>query len=196
MLFAERAPGDAHLLIRAKTDRAVEGLATRLFETVDKQPVAGIMEVQLPRQHARQARDAKLAIRYATLTLSPPQGKKHLPSVQVQVVHAREDGATQNVDRIDWWVITTLPITSLEQAVEKIRWYGQRWNLEVFHRTLKSGCRIEDRRLGDAQSLEACLAIDMVVAWRICHLVKLGREVPHAEASIYFAEAEWKALMV
>ena len=36
----------------------------------------------------------------------------------------------------------------------------------------------------------------MVVAWRICHLVKLGREVPHAEASIYFAEAEWKALMV
>ena len=80
--------------------------------------------------------------------------------------------------------------------MEKIRWYGQRWNIEVFHRTLKSGCRIEDRRLGDAQSLEACLAIDMVVAWRICHLVKLGREVPHAEASIYFAEAEWKALMV
>jgi DNA-binding transcriptional MerR regulator len=36
----------------------------------------------------------------------------------------------------------------------------------------------------------------MVVAWRICHLVKLGREVPHLPASVYFQEAEWKALMI
>ena len=41
-----------------------------------------------------------------------------------------------------------------------------RWNIEVFHRTLKSGCRIEDRRLESAAGLQACLAIDLVVAWR------------------------------
>jgi hypothetical protein len=34
----------------------------------------------------------------------------------------------------------------------------------------------------------------MVVAWRICHLVKLGREVPQLPATVYFEDAEWKAL--
>ncbi len=119
-----------------------------------------------------------------------------MPPIQLQVVHALEQGAPKGAEPIDWWLLTTLPVASFEQAVEKVKWYGERWNIEVFHRTLKSGCRIEDRRLGDADNLQACLAIDMVVAWRICHLVKLGREVPHMAASVYFEEAEWKALMV
>lgn len=42
--------------------------------------------------------------------------------------------------------------------------------------------------------MEACLAIDLVVAWRIHHLTKLGRETPDVPCSIYFEEAEWKAL--
>jgi hypothetical protein len=65
----------------------------------------------------------------------------------------------------------------------------------VFHRALKSGCRIEDRRLGDAASLEACLAIDLVVAWRVMHLTKRGRETPDIPCSVFFEEAEWKALI-
>ncbi len=197
-LFAERAKHAQapHLLIRAKHDRALEAQRARMFETVDQQPIAGHLEAKLPRQHERAARVANLAIRFATLTLSPPQGKGNLPPIEVQVVHALEQGAPKGVELLDWWLLTTLPVASFEQAVEKVQWYSERWNIEVFHRTLKSGCRIEDRQLGDAHSLEACLAIDMVVAWRICHLVKLGREVPHLEASIYFAESEWKALMV
>jgi hypothetical protein len=66
----------------------------------------------------------------------------------------------------------------------------------VLHRTLKSGCRIEQRQLAQADRLEACLAIDLVVAWRIYHLCKLGREVPQAPCTVYFDEAEWKALLV
>ena len=65
----------------------------------------------------------------------------------------------------------------------------------MFHRTLKSGCLIENRQLGSANRLEACLAIDLVVAWRIHYLTKLGRETPNVPCSIYFEEAEWKALV-
>lgn len=197
-LFAERAnhAHAPHVLVRAKHDRAVEAQTARLFETLDQQPIAGYLEVKLPRQHERAARVAKVAIRFATLTLCPPQGKGNLPPIELQVVHALEQGAPKGAEPIDWWLLTTLPVTSFEQAVEKVQWYSERWNIEVFHRTLKSGCRIEDRQLGNADSLQACLAIDMVVAWRICHLVKLGREVPHMAASVYFAEAEWKTLMV
>jgi hypothetical protein len=38
---------------------------------------------------------------------------------------------------------------------------------------LKSGCRIEQRQLGQADRIEACLAIDLVVAWRIYYLTDL-----------------------
>ena len=43
--------------------------------------------------------------------------------------------------------------------------------------------------------MEACLAIHLVVAWRIFHLTKLGREVPEVPCTVYFEEHEWKALV-
>jgi len=39
------------------------------------------------------------------------------------------------------------------------------------------------------------LAIDMVVAWRIYHLTKLGRETPNMPCTVFFEDAEWKALV-
>jgi hypothetical protein len=196
-LFAEAAqhPQGPKLLIRARHDREVEDEAARLFATVRSQLVAGYMEVHLPRQKERPARVAKLAIRFARVRLCPPQDKPHLPTLELNAVQALEVGAPKTAEPVDWRMLSTLPVEDFEQAGEKVQWYAQRWMIEVFHRTLKSGCRIEDRHFGDADRLEACLAIDMVVAWRICHLVKLGREVPHVEASVYFEDAEWKALV-
>jgi len=59
---------------------------------------------------------------------------------------------------------------------------------------LKSGCKVEARQLGSADRIETCLAIDMVVAWRIFHLTKLGRETPEVSCTVYFEQAGWKAL--
>ena len=70
-----------------------------------------------------------------------------------------------------------------------------RTGIEVYHRTLKSGCKIEERQLGSAERLEACLAIDMVVAWRIYYLTKLGRETPDVPCTVFFEDFEWKALV-
>jgi len=71
-----------------------------------------------------------------------------------------------------------------------------RWGIEVLHRTLKSGCRIEQRQLAQADRLEACLAIDLVVAWRIYALNRLARKDPNLPCTVYFRDHEWKALVV
>jgi len=42
---------------------------------------------------------------------------------------------------------------------------------------------IEGRQLGNADRLEACLAIDLVVAWRVMYLVHLNREIPGMPAT-------------
>ena len=49
--------------------------------------------------------------------------------------------------------------------------------------------------MGQADRLEACLGIDLVVAWRIYYLTKLGRETPAVPATVYFEEHEWQALV-
>jgi hypothetical protein len=195
-LFHEAAkdPRGPHLLIRAQHDRALEDEGKFLFGAVQSQPIAGYVHLQLPRQQQRAPREAKLAIRCATLRLTPPQSKPNLPVIEVQAIYASEEQAPPGEEPIEWRLLTTLPVTTFEQAAEKVSWYAQRWGIEVFHRTLKSGCRIEDRQLRNADRLEACLAIDMVVAWRICYLVKLGREVPEAPCTVYFSDSEWKAL--
>jgi hypothetical protein len=137
-----------------------------------------------------------LAIRFAEVSLQAPKRYKHAPAMPVWVVFALEQDAPPGVKPLEWLLLTTLPVTTFEQAIEKLIWYTRRWGIEVLHRTLKSGCRIEQRQLAQADRLEACLAIDLVVAWRIYHLSKLGREVPQAPCTVYFDEAEWKALMV
>ena len=196
-LFEEalREPGGAKLLVRAKHDRKVQDEQERLFETIRAKPIAGYQPVQLPRQDNRPRRVAKLAIRFATVTLCPPQSKPGLPHLEVQMVLAQEEDAPEGAEPIEWRLLTTAAVASFEQACEKVAWYTQRWGIEVFHRTLKSGCKVEDRQLAEGERLQACLAIDMVIAWRIYHMVKLGREVPDLPADVYFDPDEIAVLV-
>jgi len=195
-LFQEAAahPQGPKLLVRAMHDRALKNEQHRLWQTMQSQLAAGVQVLQVPRQGSRAARTAHLAIRYAAVTLEAPTGQQG-QSIPVWTVLAQEQDAPAGVKPLEWMLLTTMPVTCFEQAIERLQWYARRWGIEVWHRTLKSGCRIEQRQLGDADRIEACLAIDLVVAWRIYYLNKLGREVPHAPCTVYFEDDEWKALV-
>jgi hypothetical protein len=184
------------LLIRAEQNRRLTEEQGKLWEHLARQPTAGYQHLQVPRRHQRPARIAKMAISYARVELKAPaiKGKKLKP-VTLWAVWAREIEAPGGIEPLEWMLLTTCAVESLGQATEKIAWYSVRWGIEVYHRTLKSGCRIETRQLGSADRIEACLAIDMVVAWRILHLTKLGREHPDVPCTVYFNEMEWKALL-
>lgn len=197
-LFLEAAaqPQGPQLLVRAKHNRKLKDEQALLWPTLQARPVQGVQILHLPRQGNRAAREAHLSLRFAALQLAPPSRHNKHGALPVWAVLAQEEGAPAGVEPLEWMLLTTLPVQTLEQAVEKLQWYAKRWGIEVLHRTLKSGCRIEQRQLGDADRLEACLAIDLVVAWRIFHLTKLGREVPDAPCTVFFEEAQWKALMV
>jgi len=193
--WAQAKPGAPKLLVRATQDRRVAGEQGHLWAQVQAQEVEVGLHVRVPRRGTQPARTARLEVRYREVELRPPARQPHLGPVRVWAVLAQEVGAPKGVEPIEWMLLTTVPVTNAEQALERLRWYVQRWNIEVYHRTLKSGCRIEDRQLGGADQLESCLAIDMVVAWRVFHLTKLGRETPAVPCTVYFEEHEWKALV-
>lgn len=192
--LAGQDPQGPKLLVRAQQDRLLEEGQGHLWERVVAEEVRGLQEVWVPRRGKRPGRVARLEVRFAEVNLKPPQRKPGLGNLTLWAVLAREVDAPEDVEAIEWMLLTTWEVTTFEQAVEKVAWYAVRWGIEVHHRTLKSGCKIEERQLGHADRIETCLAIDMVVAWRIFHLAKLGRETPDVSCTVFFEEAEWKAL--
>jgi hypothetical protein len=158
------------------------------------EPVGGWLDVAMPRRGARPARTARVQVRVAQVVLSAPKDSPLQP-VSVWAVYVREVGERAEVNEpIEWMLLTTVKTESFEQACERLTWYSRRWGIEVYHRTMKSGCRIQDRRLDDAHSLKACLAIDLVVAWRVYWLTMVGRERPDMACNQLLSEEEWRVL--
>lgn len=187
--------GGAHLLVRACQNRSVREECGYLFDHMHGLDAAGEYELSVEARHKRKAREATLSVRFAKVVLQAPRGKKNLAPVELYAVLAREEAAPPDGDApLEWLLLTTMPVESFEQARKILSWYTVRWAIEVFHRTLKSGCRIEDRQLENAHRLENCLAIDMVVAWRILHLRHLSRVDPDAPCTVYFTQDEYEAL--
>jgi hypothetical protein len=192
--LALKEPSAPKLLVRASQNRILAEGQGHLWDKVSEQDISGIQEVGVPRRGRHPARVARLSVRFAEVTLKPPQNKKKLKELTLWAILAREEDAPEDVKPIEWMLLTTCPVTNFEGATEKVGWYAIRWGIEVYHRTFKSGCKIEERQLGHADRIETCLAIDMVVAWRIVHLTKLGRETPDVPCTVFFEDAEWKAL--
>jgi len=185
-LEATREPGPK-LLVRAEKSRSRKTEEDFLWDSMARQTVGGVLKVHVPRRGASPARDACLDIRFAEVTLQPPIG--HTATVTLWAVYAAEQSGP-----IRWMLLTTAPVANLEDARKRVEWYSARWGIEVYHRTLKSGCRIKDRQLEVAERLETCLGVDMVVAWRVYYLTMLGRETPEVPCTVFFKDVEWKAL--
>jgi hypothetical protein len=193
--LAWQDPGGPKLLVRAEQDRLLEDGQGHLWERVVAEKVWGIQEIWVPRRSNRPGRVARLEIRFAQVSLKPPQRKVELGNWPIWAVWAREVDAPEGAEPLEWMLLTTCEVTTFEQAVEKVAWYTLRWGIETYHRTLKSGCKIEERQLGHADRIETCLGVDMVVAWRIYQLTKLGRETPDVPCTVICEETEWKALV-
>jgi hypothetical protein len=199
-LFHEAAkdPSGSKLLIRAERARnrkvIDEDKKEDLWNRMEAESVAGLIDVAVPRRGSRPSRTARLQVRFAQVMLNTPSTSK-LPPLKIWAVYAREVGyGIEITEPIDWMLLTSVKTESFEDACERLNWYARRWGIEIYHRTIKSGCRIEDRRLDDAQSIQACLAIDLVVAWRVYWLTMVGREKPETPCNQILSEDEWHVL--
>jgi hypothetical protein len=200
-VFAEQAstPWGAELLIRAERTRNRKVLGEDdevewLWTVLERQPIIATRELLIPPSEKRAARQARLEVRTQDVTLRPPKRKATMPSVRVWAVLAREVAPPAGVEGLEWMLLTTVEVKESKDALERLEWYARRWGIEVYHRILKSGCRTEARQLENTHRLCNCLAIDMVVAWRIYYLTSLGEETPDVPCTVHFTDSEWKAL--
>ena len=195
------------LLVRAGQNRnTTENLdwvdQVRLAKKIGEQTVAVRARVakmstaKSARSRSREARNADLEIRKATIELRRPlHGVKKLPaSISVNVVLCEETNPPKDTDPIRWMLVTTLPIDTIEQVKQIISSYCVRWQIEVYFRTLKSGCRIERRRFEAIARVRNALAFFSVIAWRVMYACHLGRECPEMDCEVMFEPSEWKSV--
>lgn len=214
-LFMEpRGEQPVEWLVRACQDRALLGdaensasEARHLREAVESSPVLFTKEITVRgrqakiscetrgRRQARESRTAQVEVRATTVTLRGPERPGGtLPPLTVNVVQVREVNPPADDVCVEWLLITTLPIDSVDQVREIILYYTVRFLIEVFFRVLKSGCRIEERRFEHIDRMLPCVAMYLIVAWRTLMVCRLGRSCPDLSCEAIFDPAEWKSV--
>ena len=193
------------LLVRAQYNRGTTG-EYKLFETARQSPVQAQIEIKVPRQSARAKKSkqkarakkpmriAKVSVRYLKIRLNPPSYHNDKDPITLWVVHVREDNQPSNTDRLEWFLLTTINIKSIDDALNCVKWYCLRWRIEDWHRVLKSGCKVEKQAHKTAERQKRALAINMVIAWRIMLMTLLGRETPDLPPEVLFSDVEIKVL--
>jgi hypothetical protein len=147
------------------------------------------------RKQPRTARTARLTVQAARVTLrgpSRPEGR--LADVAVNVVLVREREPPPGEEPIEWLLLTSLPIDTAEQVLAVIDYYCCRWQIEIYFRVLKSGCKVEESQLETAERFRPYLALCMIVAWRVLYALTLGRECPDLPCDEVFEADEWRAV--
>jgi hypothetical protein len=196
-LFAAPRRPTSHLLIRAKPRRRVRHVERLLGAAVRANPATGTMTVDLRRGDDRPPRRAILTIRFATLDIAPPSThprRKELPHLRLTAILAEEENPPHGQKPVCWWLLTTLAIATLADAVEAVRRYALRWLVERYHYVLKSGCRIERLQLETAARLERALATYAVVAWRLLWLTYEARRHPEGSCEAVLPREQWQVL--
>jgi hypothetical protein len=139
--------------------------------------------------------EATVEVRYERLRIQPPIGKqKKYPSLTLTVIHAQERTKPRGREKIDWKLITNLPVRSRKDALEKLSWYAMRWKIETFHKILKSGCKAEASKLRAAERIVNLIAVFCILSWRIFWMTMMNRVAPSAPPTLALTTVEMHVL--
>jgi Transposase Tn5 dimerisation domain/Transposase DNA-binding len=198
----------AEWIVRGCQDRALAKEEKNLLPLLARQKPLGEMTVWVSKREAstgddrkrrqpRESRKADVTVRAVRTLLSPPNraGQKLAP-VYVNAILVREENPPAGEEPIEWLLVTSLPIATFQEVCTVIGYYCCRWEIEVYFRVLKSGCKIEDLQFEREDRLQVCLAMYLIVAWRVLYVLKLGRDCPEMSCAAIFSEAEWKSVYV
>jgi len=192
----------ADFVIRARVDRctperdpaAGRDAYCRVRDEVNASKRLTTRTLDLCATPKRKARIAQLEVRALTVHVKPPHERSHLPSVTINVVLVEEVGGPGDGTDVSWLQLTSLPIGTVAAVLKVVEYYVARWAVEIYFRTLKTGCRVEEIQLETQARLKNCLAMYAIIAWRVLYLTYLNRTCPTLPCTVVFDESEWKSV--
>ena len=189
-LFCIAHDAGTHFLLRTCVDRlAGEGDHT-IADEMQEIKVQGLHRIEV-RNKKGEVGEAVLELRYRRIRVLPPVAKQKLyPALMLTVLHATERNPPKGRDRVDWKLVTDLPIRSRQDAIEKLQWYAMRWKIETFHKILKSGFKAEEVRLRAAERIVNLIAILCLLSWRVFWMTMINRTLPEAVPELALTPTE------
>jgi len=164
---------------RLARDRRVDNVdEPTLYANLAEWPVQHSYELKLPATKKRSAHKATLDLKFGSAQLLRPAGHpdKNLPgSLPVFAVEVKEQSSTVvgNEKPIHWMLITSHEVKTVEQAMQIVRWYIERWTIEQTFRTLKSeGLDIENSEVETFEALANLATMALIAATQVMQLVK------------------------
>jgi len=189
-LFCAANDVGTHFVIRTAASRLAEDGLTKTDAEMAEVRVKGLHRIEV-RDNRGEVAEAVLEIKYRRMLVLPPVAKaKDYGPLMLTVIHATERGTPQDRKKIEWKLLTDLPVRSPQAAIEKLQWYALRWKIEVFHKILKSGCKVEASGLRTAPRLVNLIATCCVVGWRIFWMTMINRSNPAAAPTIALTQLE------
>jgi hypothetical protein len=193
-LFCAAREAGTHFLIRSCANRLAGDGTTKLEDEMAEVAVKGRHRVTVRDQQGN-ASEVVLELKYRRVRVRPSISKqKQYPPLVLTLIHAQERGEPKDRERIDWKLLTDLPVSSRTEAIEKLQWYALRWKIEVFHKILKSGCRVEESRLRTAERLVRMIALCCILSWRIFWMTMIHRLHPDAPPTVALTSLELQLL--
>ena len=118
----------------------------------------------------------------------------HLPTLDMTAIMAVERNPPKKDKGINWVLLTNMDISNLDEAIEKVEWYALKWNIEVFHKILKSGFSLERCQLRDGCRLKRYITLKCILAWRIFWLTRICKINKSYSCEKVVTKKEWKIL--
>jgi hypothetical protein len=182
-------------IVRASQGRSFTENGDDLFRQMGQQTPQQLYSLSLKRRPERDARLAQVELRFGRFTLKRPQrADTQRATLTLQVVDVFEPEPPAGEEAVHWLLLTSLPIQTVDQALQVVTWYTYRWLIERFHYVLKSGCKLEERQLREEKRLERLLAVYSLVAWKLLWLTYLARQNPDVPCTVILQTQEWQAL--
>ena len=181
------------VVVRAAHNRSLEHDPNRLWHKLEAQPIVAYHEVDLSATKTRKARTAQLAVRFCRVQLRSPARLGTDNHLRIYAVYADEVDAPEGEEPVSWMLLTSEPVTTVEQALTILRWYGYRWRVEEFHKLLKSGCQVERYRLA-AEGMKPLLGFLCVIAADLLRLTYLKRTQPQMSAETVLSPVQIQVL--
>ena len=186
----------ANYVVRVLQNRVVlhEDETKSIRKSVLESKVCGTINVAIVGREGEKAKQVVVSVRFAEVTMKNPKSKNFDSGFQAYAIYLDELNPVSEEERLNWLLLTNIPVTDLEGATEKINWYKRRWSVETYHKVLKSGCKVESSRLEHIDRLNLYITMMGIVAWRLFWMTHIARSEPDKPASAVLTELELQAL--
>jgi len=163
-------------------EQALESSEDQLFRTVRLEH--RLKKRSDARYRQRDERDAQLSIRWGQVEITRTKdAQSDVPKVSLFVVRVWEPTPPDGEQAVDWTLVTSDSVATLEDAARIVDHYRARWTIEEFFKALKTGCALEQRQLMTYGGLSKALAVYSPIAWEMLRLRYLARSQPDAPAA-------------